>query len=100
MIISFASPTDVETTIMHRVAQVREENGVKTFVTKGDNNNAKDNWIVLPEYIEGELVFMGHLVSFVQTPVGFALAVGIPGVLLILSQIRRIKQGIEEEVEK
>lgn len=104
MIISFASPVDVETTIMHRVTEVREDNGSLSFRTKGDNNNAEDNWIVQPEYIQGELVYqvpyIGHLVAFVQTPLGFGIAIGIPALLLVLAQIRRIKQGIEEEVEK
>lgn len=103
-ILAFSSPVETDKVIMHRVIDINTEGTEITFKTKGDNNNAPDNWVVYPMHLKGELVYqvpyIGHIVAFIQTKVGFALAIGIPGLLLVFSQLKRIKEGVDEEIEK
>ncbi len=40
-------------TVVHRVVEINEINSSYTFITKGDNNDENDNWIVLEENIIG-----------------------------------------------
>lgn len=50
--------------IIHRVVDVTHEGGVTGYVTKGDNNAAKDPWTVSPEQIHGKAIlwipFLGY----------------------------------------
>ncbi|MFH0772758.1 MAG: signal peptidase I [bacterium] len=103
-IITFTSPKDPKATILHRIFEIKEKNKVKTFFTKGDNNNAPDNWVINSMQIKGQYLFsipyIGHIGAFVKTPKGFGMIVVIPALILALLQVKTIKQGIEEEVEK
>jgi hypothetical protein len=44
--------------------------------------------------------YIGYAVSFLKTPFGFILILGVPAIFLIILQILKIKHGIREEVEK
>jgi hypothetical protein len=44
--------------------------------------------------------YIGYLVTFIKTPRGFAVFIGGPALFLLLLQIRKIKEGIEEEVRR
>lgn len=43
--------------IIHRIVDVKEENGKKVFITKGDNNKTEDEWKVYEEDILGIMKF-------------------------------------------
>jgi len=43
--------------VMHRVVEIRETNGVKSFITKGDANSEPDTDPVIPENVMGKAVF-------------------------------------------
>lgn len=53
-IISF---TQGETNVTHRIIEIVEENGIKKYKTKGDNNNTEDKEKILYEQIEGKYQF-------------------------------------------
>lgn len=53
-IISFSQGKSVVT---HRVIEIIEEQGVKKYKTKGDNNNTEDKELVTYEQIEGKYQF-------------------------------------------
>ena len=99
-IIVFQSPDNPEVNVIHRVVE-KEEDG---YITKGDNNDNQDDWTVFEDNIKGEVIFtipyVGYVIDFLKTPLGFGLIIGIPAILLIIGQIRKIKEGINEEVEK
>ncbi len=99
-IIAFSSPSDPGTVIVHRVV-AKERDGYKT---KGDNNSVSDNWTVTDSQVIGRIGFtiphFGHLVSSIQSPRGFALIIGLPALLLLVLQIKKIFEGIEEEIQK
>jgi len=49
-----------ENIITHRIVDIKEENGIVKYITKGDNNNANDEILVDYSKIEG--------VSFIKVP--------------------------------
>ena len=53
-IISF---TQGETNITHRIVEITEENGIKRYHTKGDNNNTEDKQKTTYKQIEGKYQF-------------------------------------------
>lgn len=103
-IIAFSSPINSQQTIVHRVISVEEKQNAEVFITKGDNNNVADRWEVPSDLLRGVMIFnipyLGHPASFMRTPKGFIIFIGLPALLLMIMQIRQIKEGIMEEVEK
>jgi signal peptidase len=87
---------DVPTT--HRVVDVTQrEDGTRVFTTKGDANEDADAGAVLPAQLVGEVLLVvplvGYVVQFANTPTGFALLVGAPLGLLVLSEAWSIARG-------
>lgn len=102
-IVTFSEPTNPKNIIVHRVIAVNTKNNL-AFKTKGDHNETADNWTVTPSEIKGKALFsipyLGYVVSWLKTPSGFATGIGIPALILILLQAKKIKEGINDEVEK
>ena len=71
---------------IHRVISLEEHNGQILVRTKGDANQTPDPKVyILPERVLTRiytLPHVGYLVSFVGTPLGWALAVMLPATLL------------------
>jgi len=103
-IIIFISPKDPNQTVLHRVFAVKQKDKGIEFETKGDNNNAPDNWTVSESSIKGiyfgRIPLLGHPAAFLKTQKGFLLLFGIPALILVLLQVKKIREGIEEEVQK
>lgn len=53
-IISF---TQGDTNVTHRIVNIEEENGIKKYTTKGDNNNTEDKEKITYQQIEGKYQF-------------------------------------------
>ncbi|MFA6306156.1 MAG: signal peptidase I [Candidatus Gracilibacteria bacterium] len=102
-IIAFKSPENPKNIILHRIYSIEKENPY-VLKTKGDHNNAPDNWEVQESSVIGSYVLtiplLGHAAAFMKKPLGFIIMIGIPALLIILFQLVSIKKGIEEEVEK
>jgi len=79
--------------ITHRIVSIDEAAGVKTFQTKGDNNNTVDDTILSAEMLQGKFLFriprLGHAAMFLQTPIGMILFIAVPLVLFVLYDILR-----------
>ena len=90
--------------ITHRIVEIKEDNGVKKYITKGDNNNVKDSGFVLKEQIEGVYQFriegLGNLAMFIQTPIGMLVCLSIPLGILLLIQMSDNKKIRKEQREK
>lgn len=58
--------------VTHRIVEKTENNGNIQFITKGDNNNIKDDGYVVASQIEGIYKFkiagLGNVVMFMQRP--------------------------------
>jgi signal peptidase len=83
-----------ESGTMHRVVEKVVEDGSFYFRTKGDANEDPDPWIVKPEDVSGALMltipYYGYLLHFAGTPIGFALFILVPAIILIANEVRNI----------
>ena len=92
-VISFysADPTLDGAVNTHRVVEVREENGVRTFVTKGDKNNVVDAYDVEEKYVIGKVIYssklLGKLSRLVSNPIVFLPVILIPLAVILISNL-------------
>lgn len=98
-IISFQDGGAVTT---HRIVEIVEENGVKKYQTKGDNNNAKDRELVNYEEIEGKYQFkingFGKVIEILKSRVTLVVLI----LLIVLSYwySYRLEKRRKERKEK
>lgn len=96
-----ANPKKIGSTITHRINTVLESGD---FKTKGDSNAAEDNKPISKENILGKVMlaipYVGYIVSYIRTRMGFTLLVVIPGILIVLNEILNIKTEILSIVRK
>lgn len=91
----------------HRVVEIKEENGKRIFVTKGDNNNVVDAYDVESEYLLGKVVasskWIGKVSRLVANPLVFIPVILIPLVVILISNmlgtIHMAKKIAKEEEE-
>ncbi len=104
-VITFFTPRTNRLTT-HRVLNVTYDEKVKKnlYSTKGDANQDPDPWILTDENIVGRMrftiPFAGYLVTFARTPKGFFLLAVLPGLLLIIDEIWKVKKVMQLEYEK
>lgn len=98
----------------HRIVKIIEENGIRKYKTKGDNNNIEDSEYILEEQIEGLYQFkiegLGNLAMFTQTPIGMIVCLSIPICIILLIQktdskknkedAKNNEQQLKEEIER
>ena len=88
-IISFFDPaSSTGAVVTHRVIGIiQNEDGTRSFQTKGDNNNTEDKKPVPEENLVGEyktrIAGAGHVAMFMQSTTGLILCVFVPLVLLV-----------------
>ncbi len=107
-IITFNALADSESTkvtpITHRLTQIIQQNGVTVYETKGDANNAPDGEYRDPNNVIGKVQFylpyVGTLVGFAKTQLGFVIVILIPTILIILSELNNIKKEFIKLKEK
>ena len=102
-IITFYHPLSGELT-SHRVIGV-EEGSSFHFQTKGDATEDGDSFVVPAQNIVGKVCFylpyLGYVIQFLKTPLGFILTVCIPGLIIIAMEMRNIWRVLgEEEIKK
>jgi len=93
--------------VIHRVIEKVFENSSFYFKTKGDANEDPDSWIVKPEDVCGALMltipYYGYLIHFAGTPIGFALFILVPAIILIVNEVRNIpkcRKGVKRRQPK
>src|SRR5690606_4178542 len=87
-ILTYRSLDDPNVFITHRVLEVQEIDSSIYYITKGDNNDAKDTSPipannVVGEYADFTMPFVGYILDFVKSKIGTVLVIIVPGVLLI-----------------
>ncbi len=102
-IITFRSRGN-QTTVTHRIVGVREEDGQRRFLTKGDASNGADPLEIQLEdgvrQVTYHLPYLGYFVDFAKGPLGIILLVALPAIGLLalsLSKQRRPRQHAEAE---
>ncbi len=103
-IITFSGAGGNKTPISHRVFAVNDDNGSLTYVTKGDANNTPDSQAVRPSEIIGKIYlsvpYIGYGVATAKTPWGFAFIIGLPALIIILDEIKKIYLEIRKMINK
>ncbi len=103
-IITFSSTSDENRLTTHRVVGINRENELN-FITRGDANNVNDPNPVAADNLVGRVTgsvpLVGYLLSFVQTRQGLILLIFIPGLLIIILELRKLfKYLVEARVEQ
>jgi len=92
--------TDTETPTTHRVVDIQETENSVAYVTKGDANEEADRGTVPHSRVVGEVVlvipFLGHVIQFANTQLGFLALVLTPMVLFVLSELWELAKSIRE----
>lgn len=89
-IIVFPSPGRPEPTV-HRIAGIHNDDGVRTYVTRGDANSRPDpEWVPHGDVI-GETVldipYAGYAAHGIDSPIGGLVFLTLPGFLLFVSEL-------------
>ena len=88
-VISFYDPTgNGKSVVTHKVIEIIEENGVRSFRTKGINNNTEDRLPVLADKVIAEytgirFAGVGNLALFMQSTAGLLICVILPILLFV-----------------
>jgi len=103
-IITFSSSGDATRLTTHRVVGINQDDSL-SFVTRGDANNVNDPNPVPAENVVGRVTgsvpYIGYLFGFAQTRQGLILLIFIPGLLLIILELRRLfKYMVESRVQQ
>ena len=89
-IITFGPDTKKQVPTTHRITALKDDG----FITRGDSNDAADTSLVRSGDIIGEVLFsvpyLGYAVSAAKTRYGFLLLIGVPALVIITDEIRKI----------
>jgi signal peptidase len=88
------------TTVTHRIYEVKNDNDKKVYITKGDSNDAPDSDLRPESTILGKVVFtvplLGYLVNFSKTKSGLIFLIIIPSTLIIYSELMAMKNEVSK----
>ncbi len=92
----------------HRIDSIEELAGARSYTTKGDNNAITDDHIISDVDIVGKYVvrlpYMGNVMNFLSSSVGFLVVIVIPMLLFFIYQVyhliivgMNLKQAMAED---
>jgi signal peptidase len=103
-VITFGEIGKDKTPVTHRIKDVKIADGKNIFITKGDANNVEDNSETPQSEVKGKVLFsipfLGYALNFVKQPMGFALVIIIPAVLIIWEEAKKIWREITKNKKK
>ena len=75
----------------HRISEISDANGIRSFTTKGDNNEIADQHIISDGDIVGKYVVklpkMGKVMDFLSSSIGFLIVIVLPMLLFFIYQL-------------
>jgi len=79
----------------HRIVEIKDDNGKKLFVTRGDNNSQDDNYPVYAVDIIGKwtgakINGFGRVMDYLRTKTGFFIFIIIPMTLFFLFELYKL----------
>lgn len=93
-VITFGANLKNKTSTTHRISEIMVKEGQPIYITKGDANNAPDSKEVLGKDIIGKVLisvpFLGYAVAAAQKPIGFAILIIVPALIIVLDQAKNI----------
>ncbi len=76
--------------ITHRVMKVEGD----TIITKGDNSDQADPWIIPVSNVIGvayfSIPYLGYVLTFIRKPIGLLLVILVPSVIIIGFELKEI----------
>ncbi|MFA5991332.1 MAG: signal peptidase I [Candidatus Doudnabacteria bacterium] len=98
-VVTYGPNTKLRVPTTHRIISESGTVGRKFFLTKGDANNTPDVREISQLEIIGKVVldipYFGYVVAAAQKPIGFAVIVGVPALLIIGDQLIKIFREIK-----
>ena len=98
-VITFNSPLS-ETPTTHRVVSVEKGSELR-LQTKGDANEDADPFTVPAQNVLGTACFhvpyFGYASQFVKTPLGFILTLCVPGLIIMVMEMRNVRRLLTEK---
>ncbi|MCK4454096.1 signal peptidase I [Candidatus Parcubacteria bacterium] len=99
-VITFSNPKKPGETITHRIYDMKAQEGKPIYITKGDANNAPDQREIPEIEVVGKVLFnipyLGYMVDFAKKPIGFALIIIVPAVIIIFDEIKNIFKELKK----
>lgn len=75
----------------HRIDSIVEQNGMRSYITKGDNNDIPDTHVIADGDIVGKYVGkvsgLGKVMKFLSSSIGFLVVIVLPLLLFFIYQI-------------
>lgn len=103
-IITFKDPEEAARVVTHRVVEVLRDGDTVSYKTKGDANSTPDTSPVPSGHVIGRqeltIPYFGRVVEFSKTKQGLIWMIFMPGVFIIVSELRNITKAVANEVEK
>lgn len=98
-IVSVRGGRNDQEVVTHRIVDIISGERPK-YQLKGDANENPDPELVPARRVIGKLIitlpYLGYLIAFAQTPQGFIILLVVPGVILLYSEINRLKEALFE----
>lgn len=95
-IIAFPDAASGRTTV-HRARRVETARTNVSFITRGDANGTSERWQVPVDGKVGRVVGVvpraGLLTGFASSPFGWIVLVVLPGVVLVVLEVRHLRRG-------
>lgn len=99
-VVTYKNGDNPKKTTTHRIVEIKKEQGLITYKTKGDANDAPDFNPVFKESIVGRVLFyvpyLGYPVNFAKTLPGLVILIIIPAMIITYEEIRKIKKEVRE----
>jgi signal peptidase len=93
-IITFGPDTASQIPTTHRIVAIETIQGKVTIATMGDANEEWDQGTITVEEIIGKVLVdvpsVGYVLDFARQPLGFALLIGLPALIIILDEFVKI----------
>ena len=83
----------------HRIFKIVNRDGKDFFVTKGDQNDALDSYLISQENIFGKVIYttpyLGYLLLFLKTKLGLSLLIFLPTTIIFFVESKKILNMIK-----
>jgi len=102
-VITFGPYSKTKAPTSHRIYDIKVVDGQPVYITKGDANNAPDAREIQKRDVLGKVLFsvpyVGFAVDFAKKPIGFVLIIGIPAVIIISDEVKKIIREVKKTKE-
>lgn len=104
-IITYMPLENEKTLLTHRIVKINESSdGDRTFITRGDSNNADDEGDIFPEDIVGKVVLyvngLGTFIQSLRTPLGISIIVVLFVISIVISLLPKAKKKTKNIVDE